>query len=210
MTGPAYHGWTHRPAAEGGTDPIPVAAAGDLAWAYASGLKSGTPTSGKYVPTWSGLRTNTDGFVEGASITGGAATWIQLNEAGYYLIRAGAYLQSVGTFDTARETELVITYNEVGIGAIRIQNATGLGETGSMWSDSSMQRTGEVGGLGLFTSVTFNYNPDDPDSDLDFASPLQLSVSIDTDGADTASRDIGAEIFLLRLAATPGFGVDLI
>lgn len=147
--------------------------------------------------------------MQGGSISGGSAAWVQLNEAGYYLVRAAVFLQSAGTFDTGSDNELVITYLEAGSG-VRIQNGTGPADSsGMMWSDISNQRTGEVGGLALFESLTFNYNPDDPDSDLDFAAPLNLGVSLDV-SSNTASRTLGAEIFLVRLAATPGFGVDLI
>ena len=202
MPGPNYHARTHLP---GGTDPLPVA--GDLQWAYASGDTGAAPSVVVYTFQFTGLYSNDSGFVEAAGVTSGRATWIQLNEPGYYILRSACYLTSIGFFDTADSYELVPVYNESGVGPIRITNATGVADSlGTLFgSPSNLLSADDNKRLGFWDTVTFNYDPDNPASDIEFASPLQIGLHLDSDPDDTTTRSIGAEMWLLRVAATPGF-----
>ena len=93
----SYHGWTHRPKAQGGTDPIPASedAGGtppDIVWAYA--INETTPTS---VPDDESTYTDIV-FPTGDMDKAGGQTYLDTDEANFiHIIDSGMYLVTVNS-----------------------------------------------------------------------------------------------------------------
>jgi hypothetical protein len=202
VTGPAYHGWTHRPASEGGTDPIPVAA-GDLKWATAVQFDTSTAKSTSwYYADFTDMGTNdTDAFtLETASF----GTALGINTGGIYQLIFGVTAGSSAWGTNYAAIQPI--FDEGG-------SATPLDSEGDFISDYMLtlfNRSSEVFAAeqpaspprhrNLFAVMTINYDPPSPPvGNYGFEVPLMLGVRVLTD--QTGSVSFQAQISAIRIAA---------
>lgn len=209
---PAYHGWTHRPKAEGGTDPIPVAAS-DLKWATATMFSTATAKSTSwYYASFDQLGTNdTDVFtLEDAS--GGKAPWLGINAGGLYhcwfgVITAGASASSAWGVNYAA---LEPIFEEGGSPTI-LNSET---DVGADFEEAFYNRANEQYAAeqpasaprhrGMFNFMALHYDPPSPDvGNFGFEVPFKLGVRMLTD--QTGSVTFTAQIHVVQVAATAGY-----
>ena len=197
MTGPAYHGWTHRPKSEGGTDPIPISA--DLKWAKATMFDTSTSgTSDRYRVTFDTLGTNDTSLFELGGISGSKANWLQINSGGYYVAIFGMDITSPGGWG-AQNAQLIPLVNVSG--DVQLDTQTdgfadwNIGQfTLANVHPSSLTTTFS----GLEQHVTFNYDPGSA-TDLGSLSPLSLAMRIAT--ADIGAKTLVGGLFVMRIAS---------
>lgn len=197
---PAYHGWTHRPASEGGTDPIPVAAASDLIWALATASTVAVADSGNdYRFTFDSLYSNDADAFELSGVSGGRAPWVQLNQSGNYIYKAQIHKE--GIFDNTNHTFIEPTYFD-GATIADLQGSQGIADFIGVtpWNAASEVLAGGEAHESLYCELTFNYDPDNPISDLDSASPLKVGLSLALAGG-ASSISMSCSVWLLRIAA---------
>jgi hypothetical protein len=198
MTGPAYHGWTHRPKAQGGTDPIPVES-GSLKWCHAfAGAQSITPSSGDYFFTWNHLYASDSDTFEVSDVTAGRGDWIQINTPGYYIWKVRAGGGSV--WDNGFYTKITTMFNMTGVGAADfVVNSGDADWGGDEFNSSSEMFSGETAHKVLYEENAFNWDPANPQSDMDDENPLKVSMRVETVGATTA-KTLQAEMLIVRIA----------
>ena len=199
MTGPAYHGWTHRPKSEGGTDPIPIAAASDLSWALAGASQVAVADAGAFYSfTFDSLYSNSTTDFESANVTTGRAAWIQINTPGYYEMQASILKPTA--FDNTFHQWIEPTF-ESGGSVAAIQPNQGVADYIGMFQTQGFEvLVGETAHTGLYTNLTFNWNPDDPNSDMDFENPLKVGLDLAL-GGGPGTITMGGLIYLKRIAA---------
>ena len=194
------HGWTHRPRSEGGTDPIAIDSGMKWAVASASPMTSSDVTN-TYRLTFDGLYSNDATAFEPATVVAGRAHWVQLNEPGYYVAKFAIYNAAAFASPGAGFVEPLF---ESGSPAW-IQANQGVADfSGILFSAISDVRSGQ-GDLwaGMYTELTFNWNPDAPVSDLDVENPLNIGLAWVQVGA-AATLDLGGQVFLMRISG-PGY-----
>jgi hypothetical protein len=197
MSGPKYHGWTHRPASEGGTDPIPVTAGG-LTWAHAfASAQTITPSSGDYFFSWDGLWASDSTTFEVVDLTAGRGDYVQINTAGYYIIRFNAGGTSV--WDNAFYTKITPMMEISGSPADLVPQLGNPDFSLNQFNSDSEMFDGETAHKILWEEFAFNWNPADPVSDIDSENPLKISFRVETVGA-TAAKLLQAEMHFIRIA----------
>jgi len=190
-------------------DPIPTTNAttsGDLTWALATASTTAVADSGSYYQfTFDSLYTNDSGSFELSGLSAGRAPWLQLNTSGYYIYKATIHKESV--FDNTNHTFIEPTYwDGFDIQEIRsgqgLPDFLGIGES----NQASNIRAGAEVDESLYDELTFNYNPDDPISDLDSMNPLLVGLNLGLAGG-ASSISMSCNVWVMRIAA-PGY-VDL-
>jgi hypothetical protein len=189
-----YHAWTHT---ADGTDPIPVAS--DLKWATATApAASVTASSGKFLPTLTAAYSNDATGYELAS------GWLQINNPGYYVFRVVILTQS-NMDASARDFFVQPVFLSGGTTPADLQDNTGVADFIGDWRTPNAQlSTGDKLYAALGTNLTFNYDPDNPVSDIDFESPLQVSVMLSTFSALGGSLTMGSAVHAMRVSG-PGY-----
>jgi hypothetical protein len=195
------HAWTHRPRSEGGTDPIEIPAASDLLWVTASASTEAVPqTSGTYYPFGLDfIYTNGSGDFEAADITSGRAAYLQINTPGYYVLQAQIF-KAAGTFASTNHTWIEPAV-EIGGSRGNIVGNEGVADfMGAFWTAGSSIIVGGEGREGLYTTLAFNYDPDNPVSNLDAENPLKVGLNL-AQSAGPSSISMAGSIFLYRIAS---------
>jgi hypothetical protein len=200
VSGPGYHGRTHAP---GGTDPIP-AASSDLSWAVATKFsRSTSAASGRYRGIFETLGTNDTDTFELAGISGTEASWLQINNEGYYVCYFGMNIESPTKWgaNNAQLEPLVDLSGDVVIDT-EANTTSDWNIGGPSLAAVHLSSLSTALYQGMFRVVTFNYNPGDG-SDLGALSPLKLACRVAA--VDVGTKDISTQVFVQRIAATAGF-----
>lgn len=201
MTQPSYHGWTHRPKAQGGTDPIPVA--GAITWAKTIGAGNMPDAGTTYPFEWLMLSTNDTAGYEMNDITAGTSfNWIQINEPGYYIYELRA-VQIGSVFSNAQPLFLEGSFLLAGNPASIRVNMGQPDFSGVYFTQADQLLAGNQANAGLYTRGTFNYNPASPVSDMDNEATLAVSGWIALAGGP-ASLNLEVEMFVMRIC-DPGY-----
>lgn len=96
MGGPAYHGWTHRPKSEGGTDPIPGLGGGAGAW-IRLGMSDDFdfPAAQRNAVEWDVIANPFPTFYDTVnSGIGGTDNAVDILQNGLYAVTFGMYLDT--------------------------------------------------------------------------------------------------------------------
>jgi len=93
MSGPAYHGWTHRPRAQGGTDPIDFPASGGLPVAIGLRGEASFTTSSGALP-FTSISWNDDSLFGYDGVSGSSAKYVTVNQDGVYSLKFTAFWDS--------------------------------------------------------------------------------------------------------------------
>lgn len=197
------HGPDHGP---GGPDPIPTVSAG-LKWAHVlASAVSITPSSGDYQFTFTNLYASDSDTFELADVTASRAAYLQVNTPGVYTVQYTAGGTSV--WDNTYYTKLTPMMELSGSPADLIPNLDTFGPDFSLnqFNPDSEMFDGETAHKNLWDEVSFNWDPDNPVSDLDDENPLKLSMRVETVEA-TAAKLLQAEMYIVRIG-DPGY-VDL-
>lgn len=205
------HAWTHRPRSQGGTDPVPFV--GDRVWASASGSnKTYTPSGGKYRPTFDHAYCHPDATSDFAVSTPsvGRSSWLEILNPGYYRCSFYVIQNSAATWSTAGETFLQPLFESGGLEASFQDNLGVADYLGDWYSPRLDVVNGQPGYAGtLATDLTFNYDPANPVSDIDFEAPLKLALLVATFPSDATNLALGCGLFVERISETPGYATLL-
>jgi hypothetical protein len=200
MTLPAMHGWTHRPKAQGGTDPIEFPDAGSISWAKAWMSSTSISNASSYFrPRFQFLATNDTALFELASISSNAADYLQINGPGYYELLIGV-VTSAGW--GANYTNLEGVYAESGTADFQFNTATDAFTdfTESDYAAGSEQHQDEFytspnAHRGLWKMYTFRYQPAAPGaSSLSDEDPLRIALRTTSDAAGPITMTAGLYI----------------
>jgi hypothetical protein len=197
--GPDFHAWTHRPKAQGGTDPIDIP--GGITWALAYGNDNMVDAGSTYEFILSELYSN-DATGYEAFLVGGVFMWIQINEPGYYEMSVSAVHNS-SVFSYGNDARLDCSFLSGGVTASITQNMGVADFPGVRFTDADAVIAGHNAPGGLYTRIAFNYEPANPHSDLDFENPLQVSAMLSLAGGP-GTIPINTRIFLERISE-PGY-----
>jgi hypothetical protein len=193
---PAYHWRTHLP---GGTDEIPMPS---LKWALAYGNDDMADAGTTYPFTFLELYSN-DSTAFAAEIQSTVFKWIRINNPGYYRMSVSA-IHNTSVFDVStNDLRLDCSFQEGGLVSSITQNMGVADYVGVRFTDADALITGHEEPGGLFTQIAFNWDPDNPNSDLDAENPLLVGAMISQAGGP-ASIPINTRIFLERLT-DPGY-----
>jgi hypothetical protein len=196
------HGWTHRPRAQGGTDPIEVPS--DLKWATVTQFADTIVKAGGYYrPRFRTLATNDTGIYGNSTVTSDRFDYLTINEGGYYIAHFGVVTSSGSDVWGAFDTEMQLVYSDGGDN----QFNTGTGSPDFINSDYSRTQwqheddsfTDPLAYRGLWETYTFHYDPSNPQSDIEFLSPLGIGVTILS--AKTADTELTAQVHVHRIAS---------
>jgi hypothetical protein len=211
MAAPDYHGWTHRPKSEGGTDPIPVVAAGDLKWATAVMFQTATAKSGSwYYPSFTDVGTNDTGIFTIESAVWGNA--LGINEGGIYVLFCGQTVLPGSSPDVwgTNEASIEPIFEESGAATTLESESDYVTDfMSSLFGRNSMILVSEQPAStpripGLNAVLTINYDPPSPSTgNYGFEVPLKLSTRVLAN--QTGSVTFSAQITAVRIAATPGY-----
>lgn len=191
-----YHAWTHS---TGGTDPIEFPASSDLLWAMGSRSQSNVfPSSGDYRVLFDSLYSNSTSAFELTGVSGSVADWIQINEPGYYLLKQVVIKSSV--FDNTDLNTFVQPLFESSGTPAGLQANLGVADyMGVFYNPLNELLAGGKAYNSLAVDFTFNWDPDNPASDIDFENPLKIGCQLATQDR-SLTISLGMYTFLLRLA----------
>lgn len=181
--------------------PAPTAAAAstEIVWAKASaGSTSISHAGNDYRLTFNNGMTNSTDDYDLVDVAGGRASWLQITNPGYYVAQFSVIhsLQPPTTFERFIEP----LFDQSGTPS-SIQENQGVADfIGSYKTRETLFLSGETQLIGLYSEMTFNWNPDSPVSDLDFEDPLKIGLQVAT-VSDTTARNIGGEVFVMRIAS---------
>lgn len=198
MTGPAYHGWTHRPKSEGGTDPIPGLSAGFTPlWATAQMFNKTIADAGDtYDLLFDKLFSNSATAFEAANVGTGEYEYVQINEPGFYLYWSQLYASSVLPDDSWAEPAFDLN----GSRAAMVGNLS-IPDVSPHWQTilSTIQFNAATRPAALATLIAFHYDPDSGATDIDAQDPLMVGLGFAKSGG-AASYNLGAQLLIVRLA----------
>jgi hypothetical protein len=204
--GPKYHGWTHRPASEGGTDPIPGLGASDLSWALGSQAEVATAkTSSWYYAQFSSIGTNDTSAFELADVSGTSSQYVQINEEGYYVGWAAILALSAGAWGA--NLTVVQPIAEIGGSPSPMESSFDpySDSFSTLFSRNDEKTATEEGHRSLWVPFSFNYDKDSTASDMDQEDPLKIGIRVQSN--QTGSVSFAADLFIMRIAATAGYTV---
>jgi hypothetical protein len=163
--------------------------------------------SGTYYPfTFDSLYTNDSAAFEAVDVTSLRAAYIQVNTPGYYVWKAQIFKAS-GTFGGGANDIWLEPAVVIGGSRGNIQGNQGIADfLGAYFSAATRIKTSGDPHEQLWGEVTFNYDPDNPTSDIDFENPLKVGLNLAESGGPS-SYVMAASMFLMRIAS-PGY-VDL-
>ncbi len=214
MTGPAYHGWTHRPKAQGGTDPIEFPEAGDLNWATAVMFQTSTAKSTSwYYAGFTEMGTNDTDVFTLENITSSKARYLGINAGGLY----HCWFSMITSGSTGADQDWGVNYaalepifEEGGSPTVLNSETDSAADfEGTFYDVANEQFVAEQPASqprhrGKFQFMALHYDPPDPDvGNFGFEVPFKLGVRMLTD--QTGSIVFGAQIHVVRVAATPGY-----
>ena len=192
----ALHGRDHAP---GGMDPI-TAASPDQMWMLAGASQTTVAeVDDFYAFTFDSLYVHPDATsdYELSGVSGGRAPWIQINTPGYYEMSA-SILKPIA-FDNTFHQWIEPTF-ESGGSVAAIQPNQGVADYIGMFQTQGFEvLVGETAHTGLYTNLTFNWNPSDPNSDMDFENPLKVGLDLAL-GGGPSSITMGGLIYVKRIA----------
>jgi len=189
------HGWTHRPKALGGTDPIDIPT-GAITWAKTYGVGNMTDAGTTYPFEYLQMETNDTANYE-PFLSGGLFKWIQINNPGYYMFELRAVSVS-SVYSNANPLFLEGSFLLGGSGASMRVNMGAPDFSGMYFTQADQLLAGNEAPSGLYTRGSFNYNPASPVSDMDFESPLRVSGWIALAGGP-GTLNLEVEMFVMRI-----------
>lgn len=197
------HAWTHRPKAQGGTDPIEVSGGFTPSWATVTQFADLiTKAGGYYRARFVTLATNDTSNYDNSAVTSGRFDYLLINDPGYYICHFGIVTGASTDVWGANDTELQLVFDNGG--DQQFNTGSGYGDfTNSDYSRTQWQHeddsfTDPDGYRGLWQTYTFHYDPANPESDLDFTAPLGLGVRAMSD--KTADTEFVAQIHVHRIS----------
>ena len=208
---PAYHGWTHRPASEGGTDPIPSVAAAGWApkWATAVMFQTSVAKSTSwYYADFTDMGTNDTDMFSLENVAAGKARYLGITGGGVYHCWFGVITRGqtgAGEDWGQNYAALEPIFEEGGTATILNSetDSTADFEEG-FYNRMNQQLLSEAPAsqprqLGLFNFMALHYDPPSPSvGNFGFEVPFKLGVRVVTD--QTGSVVFGAQIHVLRVA----------
>lgn len=196
---PAFHGWTHRPKAQGGTDPVDFPAAGGT-WATAYGAAAGivNDSNDYFVPILQMWTNDTAGYEPGG-VSGGEADWLQINTQGFYRAEFSITIQP-GEFESVHIPRITPIFSLGGTPAGIQANMGPADFPGNRFTSMAEQLDGHDEHSMLYSMINFNWDPGNTDSgDLNDQDPLQISANL-TSVDYTATLTLTLRMYVQRIS----------
>lgn len=196
-----YHGWTHRPKSQGGTDPIEMPTS---TWATFYGAAASiTHIDNDYYVPINAMHTNDTAGYELAGISGTEADWLQINTPGFY---TAEFLITVsgGLMLSAHVPRVEPIFSLGGTPSSMPNNLANADFVGTRFTAVDQQLSGHDEHSSLWYRIAFHWDPSSPDDgDLSDQDPLQISANLTTlDWTD--SLDLLLKGFVQRVSG-PGY-----
>lgn len=195
MTGPAYHGWTHRPKSEGGTDPIPgLSSSGPISLPVAFGFAGQLSRTGTVIQVdFNSISWNDDTVFNFAKVTAGTpnvARYVTVTP-GTYVVKAEVDFASAFTQNTSIQITCYfpsldssdLLANTVGVDSFTIEQS-------GIWNEQ--KTTDEKAHLSLHDEYVFSWTTAGLGEDT-------LGLGVQLTLASSATKNIGGGLAVIRL-----------
>lgn len=202
------HAWTHRPRAEGGTDPIEMPSA--TTWCLASeDLVSIEPVSDIYRTGFTYLTHSTNATGDYTLSTpgdGDRSDWLEIHAAGYYHMYCGVVLEAANTWG-AFDTTLEVVWQKAGVETMLNQWMNwSLMFNNADFNRAKEQFAAEDDHRGMWEFLSFYWNPGANDvvaTDevwIEDEDPLRLGLRVRCSTGASVTLDMTSQIHLHKIA----------
>jgi hypothetical protein len=191
MTAPSYHGWTHRPKALGGTDPIEIASG--LPVAISLRGEASFATSSGALP-FDSISWNDDSLFGYSGVSGATAKYVTVNQSGVYSLKFTAFWDSDFT---AGDNPFLATkfYEPTADLEIPLPNVLGV----DSWNDTQniiygeQLTTAEMDHHQLVANVVFGLHLEN------FTGETEVGFGVGVASGVARTKNFGAGISIVRL-----------